>query len=461
MRVALITCPFSFILIAPYNLALLSACLKEGGNDVFCFDFNIQLQRYNESRVRTDARWPSVASLDWHDKDKVLEFMSQHDHYINLLVDEVLEKDIQVVGFSIYDSSRWFSEEIASRMKQKDPSLKIVFGGYPCFREGFPLRVIENPNVDAVCLGEGEVSLVKLVRQLEEKGQFSFCPGFVYRGQDNSIVNCGKEPLIQDLDATPFSDFSDFDLRLYEMKGIGIATNRGCSNCCLFCEEAMLLQPFRRRSALNIYSELSFQFEKHPSLKYVFFNDSAINGDMRQFEDLADLLIKNKLNFFQWGGQARIKKGMDRAFFRKMKEAGFSFVSYGLESASPKVVKMMGKSFDVGVAENVIRDTHEAGIRSAVNVIVGFPGETQKDISITLRFLQRNLEFIDDIYIHTLVLLPNSVLYRNRDKFGIVISGSHPASGWRSLDGSNDYESRMASARFLKEGLGKKANLSC
>jgi radical SAM superfamily enzyme YgiQ (UPF0313 family) len=181
---------------------------------------------------------------------------------------------------------------------------------------------------------------------------------------------------------------------------------------------------------------------------------------MSQLSELVDLFIKNKLNFFQWGGQARIRDGMDFSFLKKMREAGFSFVSYGLESASPRIVKMMGKNFDVNLAENVIRDTSRAGIRSTVNIIVGFPGEKREDIAITLRFLQRNIEFIDDIYIHTLVLLPSSILYRNKEKFGIAVSNFHPVSGWHSRDGNNNFKSRLARARFLKEALGNKAKLS-
>ncbi|MFA5231082.1 MAG: radical SAM protein [Candidatus Omnitrophota bacterium] len=460
MKVALIICPFGYLHIPPYNLALLSACLKKDGNDVFCFDFNVKIQRYSESRVKIGARWPSVNSLNWYDKGQVLSFMREYDYYIDLLVDEVLENGVQAVGFSLYDSSRWFSEEIASRIKEKNPSLKIIFGGYPCFREDFSVQIMTNPSVDAVCLGEGEVSLVNLIRKLGKDGRFSFCPGFIYREKDNNIVNCGREIPISDLDITPFSDFSDFDLRMYDTEGIGISTSRGCANRCLFCEETMFLRPFRRRTALNIYSELSLHFKKYPALRYVSFNDSAINGDMSQLSELVDLFIKNKLNFFQWGGQARIRDGMDFSFLKKMREAGFSFVSYGLESASPRIVKMMGKNFDVNLAENVIRDTSRAGIRSTVNIIVGFPGEKREDIAITLRFLQRNIEFIDDIYIHTLVLLPSSILYRNKEKFGIAVSNFHPVSGWHSRDGNNNFKSRLARARFLKEALGNKAKLS-
>ncbi len=462
MRIALIICPFGNLTVPPYNLALLSACLRKEGHDVFCFDLNARLQRYIEFKEGTGDCPVKNDFLNWYDKGQVLEFMEKYDYYISILIEEILGKEVGVVGFSIYDSSRWFSEEAASRIKKEDPSIKVIFGGYPCFREDFSLLLMDNQNIDAVCLGEGEFSLNNLIRQFEEsQSDLSFCAGFIYRDKNNRIVNCGKESPILNLDLIPFSDFSDFDLKLYdETAGLGISTSRGCINHCLFCEESVLLHPFRKRTALNIYSEISYQSKKYPLLEYLSFNDSAINGDMKELNELISLLTKNKLTFIRWGGQAMIREEMNLSFLKKMKEAGFSSVSYGLETASPKILKKMGKNFNLEIAEKVIEDTNKAGIYQAVNIITGFPGETQLDIIMTSHFLKRNLEFIDEVFIHPLVLLPNSLLYKKREHFGIVVSDMNPKKGWHSEGGMNNFKARMENARFLKDSLGDKVKVS-
>ena len=160
----------------------------------------------------------------------------------------------------------------------------------------------------------------------------------------------------------------------YTSKTLPISTSRGCINKCLFCSEFRLWRKYRYRDAENIFEEIRFQKQRSPSISHLFFNDSLINGNMRNLDKLCQLIIDSHLDI-SWGGQAAIREEMTSDFIAKMKAAGFSHVSYGLESASPKILKIMGKRFAPEVAERVIRSTKKMGIRTCVNIIVGFPGE--------------------------------------------------------------------------------------
>jgi hypothetical protein len=91
-----------------------------------------------------------------------------------------------------------------------------------------------------------------------------------------------------------------------------------------------------------------------------------------------------------------------------------------MESASDKVLKKMNKSFDSATAEQVIRDTHKAGISTAINIIIGHPGEGGREFKETCDFLVRNKPFIDEITnVSTCFLMHETDLTKNMDKFGI------------------------------------------
>jgi radical SAM superfamily enzyme YgiQ (UPF0313 family) len=73
-----------------------------------------------------------------------------------------------------------------------------------------------------------------------------------------------------------------------------------------------------------------------------------------------------------------------------MKEAGCTALQFGIESGSVRRLKRMGKLFSRADAEKVLRLSAQAGINNWVNLIVGFPGETESDFQETVSFVRSN-----------------------------------------------------------------------
>jgi len=171
-------------------------------------------------------------------------------------------------------------------------------------------------------------------------------------------------------------------------------------------------------------------------------------------EELCDLIIKNKINI-TWGGQAAIRDGMKKELILKMKEAGCFHLTYGLESVSPKILKMIGKEFSPELAERVIRDTHQAGIKTYATLIVGFPTETDEDIIMTSEFLARNRQAIDKVLFHPLVIARGTYIYEKRDYFGIELEDDFNSVRWHSNKEINTLEKRLEVLEFYNKYLGK------
>ncbi len=456
MKVALIQCPSWSETAPPYALGLLAACLRQAGHQVHCFDLNINF--YNHLKEsNADLPWGTGGgSNSWFEIDYVHKLIEDNNTYIEHLISQVLEVGAQVIGFTVQDTSRIFSERIAKIIKEKDKEKIIIFGGPSCFENSlYHLNFLQKAYIDAICLQEGEIAFLDLLRQLEEKNELGFCQGFAYRDKSARIIHCGRKELIQDLDQLPFADFSDFDHRDYGRKTLPISTSRGCIYRCAFCNEAPIWGRYRNRSAKNIYNEIVYQLERSPEIDNFFFNDSLINGNISVLNELAELIIVNKLKI-NWGGQGRIRVEMIPQFLKKLKKAGFSYVSYGLESGSQHVLDGMQKKLYLETAETVIHDTHQAGIRTTVNIVVGFPTETENEVLETAGFIKKNIRFMDSVYFHSLVVMPGSLLWEKKEDFNIHIPEINGLNLWRTVDNNNNYKIRMERVEFYKTILKNK-----
>ena len=77
---------------------------------------------------------------------------------------------------------------------------------------------------------------------------------------------------------------------------------------------------------------------------------------------------------------------------------------------------------------------------------------------MTERFLKRNIEFIDAIFLHPLVLLPHSQLYHRKDDFNILTSGNDGIRDWQIKEENNDFPARLERLKFIEGSIGSKVH---
>ena len=461
MKAALILCPSWTVESPSYTLALLSANLRKHGHETRCFDLNIGMYRNCGDQEEVETWQMDEKGAVWYEESYVSDFIRKHNDYIEKAINEILDYNPEVIGFTVYSTSRHFSYEFAKRIKEKDSKKVIIFGGPQCFRNCEDVDILKHPYIDAACFGEGDVAFQNMLNVIaKNKGAVDRCAGFGIRDKTGKVIDCRDEALLKDLDVLPYADYSDFDLNKYTKKLLPISTSRGCLGNCKFCNESPHWKRYRFRTAENIYNEIRFQLDKYPEIKEFWFNDSLINGNIKILEKLCDLFIKNKLKI-RYGGQALIRPGMDTRLLEKMKQSGCAIISYGLESGSNTILKKMGKMYTAETAEKVIKDTYDSGIEVIFNIIVGFPGEGEKEFGETKAFMQSNLNYAKEISIMPLLLIKGSCIYENADKIGVDPGTKYDQLRWRMLDNSSNYDIRIQRFGLLKEVIGKKAYVTC
>ena len=450
MKVALVQCPLWSVTQPPPGLAYVAASLKEAGIKVEVHDLEAELFNRVDARYRPHFA-PDAGFREIYDELGMEALLEEW-------ADRVAGSGAGIVGLSIFYSTEDISLDFARRLKERDAGIAVVLGGPSCDRRVHGLRFIENPHVDAVVTGEGERTVVELVQSYDpQKGLFARTLGAVVRGGDGRVLDGEDRPAERDLDGIPFPDYSHFDLGSYARPGsLPLLTSRGCPNRCKFCSDRGFWRKYRTRSAGNVFAEIK-RYHDEMGVRRFYWVDSLINGDMRKLESLLDLILDAGLSI-RWYGFASIRKEMTAGMLAKMARAGCMLLQYGIESGSAKVRGDMGKSPDIGLVERVVRDTRRAGIRVQGLFIVGYPTETNRDFLETLRFIWRNRKHIDYLVRPTCpyVCLPNSILYEERDAWGILLEEDKYAE-WTSRDGGNTYgkrKRRLALFRWFSRAVG-------
>jgi anaerobic magnesium-protoporphyrin IX monomethyl ester cyclase len=103
-----------------------------------------------------------------------------------------------------------------------------------------------------------------------------------------------------------------------------------------------------------------------------------------------------------------------------MKRAGCILIYYGVESGSQRVLNLMKKHIKIGQIVRAIRWTKEAGIETLASFIIGFPGETRKDIEETIAFAKR-LD-VDYAQFSFATPYPGTELYRMAKEKGLLLT---------------------------------------
>jgi radical SAM superfamily enzyme YgiQ (UPF0313 family) len=435
LNLALIMCPLWGITQPPVSIAYLKGFLNDSGIAAKCFDFNVALSKVFPEKKYWDLNYPEYFIDPRLFNTGILPNLNP---LINVWAEEILEYSPQVVGFSLFMSNVNTSLLLARELKKIKPDLIIVGGGPEVTRfkrilvDGirriaYLHRELIDANVfDLFIYGEGEKTLLEALSLIRQKSDFYSAKGCLYLNNDELIANRPRE-FVSDLDILPPPDYRDFELKDYTRTVLPLVTSRGCVNRCAFCSDSPLWKIYRHKSAEKVLEEVKFLINEYGINEFEII-DSTFNGDIERVNKICDLIIESKLNI-RWSAKATLRKEMNYKLLQKMKKAGCTSLSYGVESGSPRVLIDMMKHTNIADSERIIRNTWKAGIRTNCFFIIGYPIETEEDFQLTLGFIRNNAKFIYRFdQITGCHIEEGSYLGFNLDKYGIILE----KDGWYS-----------------------------
>lgn len=313
-----------------------------------------------------------------------------------------------VAGISQWTHNRHASLALAQLVRKENPRCTVIMGGaHATFCYDAILR--DQSPVDCVVLGEGEDTLLEIVRHLDNGDSWRDVNGIAYRSDAHIVVTPQRLPL-DDLDNLPMAAASlEFSLGIDLLQQAEfILTARGCPAGCHFCSSpAFWKRKVRFRSPAKIVEEITYIRDRF-GLIYFSLRDETFTADRTRVIEFCRLLVERRI-FILWNCQSRVT-ALDEELLVWMKQAGCECIQLGVESGSTRMLSRLGKTITPVQAELAAKMIRKVGINLSVYLISDIPGETEEDIGQTIDLIRRMRP--DDGYVSPLAYFPGTRMFQ-------------------------------------------------
>jgi len=306
-------------------------------------------------------------------------FILSYDDYVKKLS----ELKADVIGVTSTTSLLGEAFKIPGMVKDKDAI--FIIGGPGVM--SIPSIRLHECGYSIICYGEGERTIVELIRAMEKGLPLKEIKGisFISKGE---VIRTAPRELIENLDDIPFPARHLLDMRTYtdawkKNMGVGfspIISSRGCQFSCRFCSKSIFGNRIRFRSSQNIIEEMRELYDEY-DVEQVFFEDDLFTQNRKRVLDFCDAM-ERELPGKKWGAMARVDT-VDHETLSRMKQSGCIELAFGVESGSQAILELLKKGITVEQIKRTFKLANEIGIVAGMFLIVGIPGETDNDMDLT------------------------------------------------------------------------------
>jgi radical SAM superfamily enzyme YgiQ (UPF0313 family) len=324
----------------------------------------------------------------------------------NLSLDQIYSRLIQfepgIVAISCnYSPLHNPTLQIAEMVKSKF-NIPVIIGGNHATAMAERM-LIKCPSIDYVVCGEGETIVPQLINALIVQSSLKDVLGIVFR-DGNSIIRTSTALLISDLDQLPLPAYDLLPMDKY--RRYNVITSRGCPfNCCYCASNVIFKRKIRYRSPKNVVDEIEHLI-KHYGHKHFWFSDDTFTTNIQYTSSFLDEIIKRNIDI-TWSCLTRVDV-VTKYLLQKMKSAGCSYISYGIESGNQEILNKIGKNITIKEILSTLKMTYEVGIRQYGFFVVGFPGENWDSIMDDYKLIAESK--LDGVAFNILIPLPGTKL---------------------------------------------------
>ena len=266
---------------------------------------------------------------------------------------------------------------------------KIVLGGPDV---SYNVENYLNTGADFVIIGEGEETTFELYKAIINNENYHNITGIAFL-ENNQVIQNKPRVKFKELDELPLPNRDAINMQNYldtwknnhGQSSMTISTQRGCPYTCKWCSTAVYGQSYRRRPAEQVAEEMKMLKEKFNPDALWFVDDvfTVSHKWLLAFRD--EVLKQDAIIPFECITRA---ERLNDEILALLKEIGCFRIWIGAESGSQKIIDLMDRRVDVNVVKEAIQKTNALGIETGTFIMLGYPGETEEDISETIQYLK-------------------------------------------------------------------------
>ena len=347
-----------------------------------------------------------------------------------------------VVGISgVVSTSYKFIKQLIGTLHEILPETPVIIGGNVCANSEVLLRLAK---ADYCAIGEGELTIVDLVKYLKHKGGRSrpedydalrAMPGITFVDENDAVQFTGYRPNIPadglyDLDYDILERDTDinryiidpwfyegfiYDQRSYEAERKGkklatIVSTKGCVAKCTFCHR---WDKGIRFVGVDRIIERIKMLQQRYDVGFISFADENFGSNQQWNDELLDKIAPLDVLWRVGGVRCRT---VNPDLLNRMRDVGCVNVQYGIESGSQRMLDVMEKNTRVEQNRTAAKWTHEAGLYTTYGMVIAMPGECPETIRETSDFLKEITEFLPEapygrLSMNRLEALPGTPVY--------------------------------------------------
>ncbi|MFX0021931.1 MAG: B12-binding domain-containing radical SAM protein [Candidatus Hermodarchaeota archaeon] len=343
------------------------------------------------------------------------------------ILQEIKEKNPIVIGITSITASIYEAYRLAKLIKSNFNIPLIIGGPHATFSDE---EVLNESDFDIVVRGEGEGTLIEIVRAIKEEWNLDNIKGISYK-KDGKIIKNESRIFINDLDKLPFPARHLVPINKYGTHAITIMTSRGCPFGCAFCQvPGKDGLKWRYRSATNILEEIKEILKKNPYLKkvsgpkgkrpIVFFVDDNFMVSSKRIEEICTQIIEEGIEIY-WDANARVDTiaNISEDLLDLFKKSGCLHLFLGVESGSENTLKSYNKQITKQEALKSAERLKKKGIYFTGSFMLGYIQEKKSDLNATFQFAKK----MDPttVAFRILIPLPGTKIYEKYIKEELIM----------------------------------------
>lgn len=336
------------------------------------------------------------------------------DYLISLLPDALF---LGISSFSGYQIKGGLK---AARIAKKyRPELSVVWGG--AHPSSLPNQTLESECVDFVVRGQGEISLLRLARAIESGSDFNGVPGLTYF-KENQITTNPSEAF--DIKILPKLPFHLLDMQKYinpETRALNYTTSVGCDNHCAFCFwDSAKTSKWQTFETERILDDLEWIVNRY-GVRIIKFMDADFLVSENKIIEVCNGILKRGIKF-KWNFECRVDRfnKISDETFRLCEKAGAHSIFLGVESVSPRILKLMNKRITQEEVIKAVERSRAFSFRILIALMFALPSDTIDDLKITEKLIKDFIKVNPRIDYQRSIFspYPSTTLYRLAIKLG-------------------------------------------